>query len=164
MRTSTDPPRIRPRGVNIPQLPDETRSARGYSPRTRALVRYNDALSDDYDSDEIDARGLWRIWRERSPTGERAETRWGEGAVRLSGLVSGDAAFGCAPFAVDISGYESEPFLDHYTVPIEVATGDPIQWMRLAIGDKWWRDGRNDKGGVSQEATGWKPSPLQPVF
>lgn len=125
---------------------------------------YNDALSDDYDSSEVDARDLWRIWRDKNPIDEQAESRWGEGAVRISWLVSGDASFEGAPFAVDISGYESETFLDHYTNPIEVATGDPIQWTRLPVEDKVWREDRSDKGGFIQEATGWKPSPLQPVF
>lgn len=125
---------------------------------------YNDALSDNYDSNEIDASDLWRIWREKNAIDEQAEARWGEGAMRISWLVSGDAAYEGAPFAVDVSGYASETFLDHFTTPIEVATGEPIQWTRLPVEDKLWNAERNDKGGFIQEATGWKPSPLQPVF
>ena len=125
---------------------------------------HGDPISDDYLGDEVSARELWRIWRERYPIDEQAEARWGVGAVRILWLIAGDAAYERAPHAVNISGHDTDTFLDHFTMPIEVATGDPIQWSRLPVEDKLWRDERYDKGGFIQEATGWKPSPLQPVF
>jgi len=122
-----------------------------------------DPVSDDYDIEDASARELWRIWRKRYPIDERAEERWGEGAVRISWYVGGEV-FESAPHAIYLPDYEPETFLDSYSTPIDVATGEPIQWTRLPVEDKLWREGRPDKGGFIQEATGWKPSPLQPVF
>ena len=122
-----------------------------------------DPVSDDYDSDEATARELWRIWRERYPVDESAEERWGKGAVRISWYINGEVFEG-APHAISVGGYAPETFLDHFTVPVDDETGERIEWTRLPVDDKSWREGRNDKGGFIQEATGWKPSPLQPVF
>lgn len=122
-----------------------------------------DPVSDDYDSDEATARELWRIWRERYPVDESAEERWGKGAVRISWYINGEVFEG-APHAISVGGYAPETFLDHFTVPVDDETGERIEWTRLPVDDKLWREGRNDKGGFIQEATGWKPSPLQPVF
>lgn len=122
-----------------------------------------DPVSDDYDVEETSARELWRIWRKLYPVDERAEERWGEGAVRISWFVAGEV-FEAAPHAINLSDYDPETFLDSFTTPIDVATGEPIQWTRLPVEDKLWNAERNDKGGFIQEATGWKPSPLQPVF
>lgn len=112
----------------------------------------------------MSARELRRIWRERYPIDEHAEARWGVRAVRILWLIAGDAAYERAPHAVNISGHGTDTLVDHFTMPIEVATGGPIQWTRLPVEDKLWRDKRYDKGGFIQEATGWKSSPLQPVF
>lgn len=124
---------------------------------------HRDPVSDDYDPDEASAREVWRIWRTRYPVDERAEERWGEGAVRIAWFVGGDV-FEAAPHAINLSDYEPDTFLDSFTRPIDVTTGEPIQWTRLPVEDKLWRESRADKGGFIQEATGWKPSPLQPVF
>lgn len=136
--------------------------------RTGKLTLYweanGDPVSDDYDSDDTSASELWRIWRKRYPIDEQAEARWGAGAVHISWFIGGAAAYEFAPHAVNLFGNDAETFLDHFTMPIEVATGEPIQWTRLPVEDKLWNENRADKGGFIQEATGWKPSPLQPVF
>lgn len=135
--------------------------------RTGDLTLYweanGDPVSDDYYSDDTSARELWRIWRKRYPVDERAEERWGKGAVRISWFVGGEV-FEAAPHAINLSDYDPETFLDTFTTPIDVTTGEPIQWTRLPVEDKLWNENRADKGGFIQEATGWKPSPLQPVF
>ncbi|WP_419817396.1 hypothetical protein [Glaciibacter flavus] len=120
-------------------------------------------MSDEYDSDDASARELWRFWRERYPTDEQAEARWGAGAVHITWYINGEVFEG-APHTINVNDYEPETFLDHFTLPIDDETGEPIERTRLPVDDKLWRDGRNDKGGFIQDATGWKPSPLQPVF
>ncbi|MBC2868546.1 hypothetical protein H1R13_27335 [Streptomyces mexicanus] len=43
-------------------------------------------------------------------------------------------------------------------------TGERVNWMRLPVMDRGWNGTTADKGGFIQEATGWKPSPLQPTM
>lgn len=135
--------------------------------RTGDLTLYweasGDPVSDDYDSGETTARELWCVWRERYPVDEPAEARWGKGALHIAWYVGGEVFEG-APHTLNVTGFQPETILDHFTMPIDDETGEPIQWTRLPVEDKLWRDERNDKGGFIQEATGWKPSPLQPVF
>lgn len=57
-----------------------------------------------------------------------------------------------------------EDFLTHFTTPVHAETGEPINWARLPVVDRGWNPSRGDKAGFVQEATGWKPSPLQPVM
>ncbi len=108
--------------------------------RTGDLTLYweanGDPVSDDHDSTDTSARELWRIWRKTYPVEEQAEARWGAGAVHISWFIGGDAAFEFAPHAVNLFSYEAETFLDHFTMPIEVGTGEPIQWTRLPVEDK----------------------------
>lgn len=124
---------------------------------------YCDPVSDDWLPDEIAAEELWRLWLTRYPRDEDAETYFGPGAMRIWWFVDGLSVFESAPFQhPSASRYSTEDFLNHYSVPRSAATGEPIQWTRLPVIDKLWRSGRADKGGFIQEATGWKPSPLQP--
>ena len=46
--------------------------------------------------------------------------------------------------------------------PVDAETGDELDWLALPVVDKLWNSKRGDKGGFIQEATGWKPSILQP--
>jgi hypothetical protein len=39
-----------------------------------------------------------------------------------------------------------------------------MNWFMLPVVDKLWNSERFDKGGFIQEATGWKPSILQPCI
>ncbi|HLL36370.1 MAG TPA: hypothetical protein VK545_21370 [Streptomyces sp.] len=45
-------------------------------------------------------------------------------------------------------------------------SGERLNWLRLPVLDFGWapRTKLPTKGGFIQEVTGWKPSPLQPVF
>ncbi|MGW3808831.1 GIY-YIG nuclease family protein [Micromonospora sp. NPDC005113] len=122
-----------------------------------------DPVSDDWIPDEISAEELWRVWITRYPRDERAETLFGPGAMQIWWFVEGQSAFENAPLQhADAYRYATGDFLTHYTTPINTATGEAIKWTRLPVVDKLWRPGRADKGGFIQEATGWKPSPLQP--
>ncbi|GGY10671.1 hypothetical protein GCM10010358_73970 [Streptomyces minutiscleroticus] len=60
--------------------------------------------------------------------------------------------------------YKEENFLTHYRPSIDAATGEPINWLRLPVLDRGWNAATADKGGFIQEATGWKPAPLQPTM
>jgi hypothetical protein len=68
------------------------------------------------------------------------------------------------PFQSPHSGeeVEREDFLTFYDWPIDMVTGERLNWLTLPVVDKLWRDKRMDKGGFIQEATNWKPSILQP--
>ena len=59
---------------------------------------------------------------------------------------------------------DRKDFLTYFTSPVSATSGEPLNWLRLPVVDKLWRPGRGDKGGFIQEATGWKPSPLQPLI
>jgi hypothetical protein len=53
-------------------------------------------------------------------------------------------------------------FLTRFTWPVNTATSEPLNWLKLPVIDKHWNAERTDKGGFIQEATGWKPAILQP--
>ncbi|MBH8550844.1 hypothetical protein I8751_00235 [Nostocaceae cyanobacterium CENA357] len=55
-----------------------------------------------------------------------------------------------------------ENFVTFFTHPVDSVTGKPINWLDVPVNDKLWNSKRADKGGFIQQATGWKPSILQP--
>ena len=55
-----------------------------------------------------------------------------------------------------------EEFLVHFTWPVNSVSGERLSWLDLPLVDKLWNSQRGDKGGFIQQATGWKPSILQP--
>jgi hypothetical protein len=116
-----------------------------------------DPISDNYTPDEISAEDLLAEW-------VRTRTKTDEGWARISWYIL--PAWENAPF-----GPWKEHFLTYFSWPVN-ARGEHLQWMRLPVEDKLWHPGgkgrtgrtvreRSDKGGFIQEATGWKPSPLQ---
>lgn len=66
-----------------------------------------------------------------------------------------------APFQ-DHSLMRDHTFLDEWSDPVDADTGEPINWLTLPVADGVWRETETTKGGFLQEATGWKPSALQP--
>ncbi|MEV7122252.1 hypothetical protein [Kitasatospora griseola] len=60
----------------------------------------------------------------------------------------------------------TETFLSHFTHPVNSATREPVDWLRLPVADMRWNTGRSDAGrGFIQDALlGWKPAPLQPLM
>jgi predicted GIY-YIG superfamily endonuclease len=123
---------------------------------------YGDPISDSYEIDEIDAEELWRTWLTRYPSDPDAEAKFGAGAFSISWYVEGAGTFEAAPWTRN-----ARNFLTYYTWPINAITGERLQWPRLPLIDKVWRGhdlpkNYATKGGFIQEATGWKPSPLQP--
>ena len=112
-----------------------------------------DPVSDEYDPDEISARSLWRKWTSylgRRNAGDRLRIYWFAESPTA-------AAFEAAPFT-DVN----DDWLTYYTWPRLCTTREPVLWGALPVVNKRWNTVRADKGGFIQEATGWKPSALQP--
>ena len=121
---------------------------------------HSDPISAEYTPDEVDAVELLKLWaqevREIHPSG-LIPIDW---FVESKGL----SKFEGMPFQSPHSGeeVEREDFLTFYDWPIDMVTGERLNWLTLPVVDKLWRDKRMDKGGFIQEATNWKPSILQP--
>ena len=117
-----------------------------------------DPISDNYTPD-ISAQGLLSEWAEKV----RAEHP--DGLVPISWFVnvySGTAkTFEGMPFQFH-PFLRDESFLSFFTWPTDQETGALLNWLTLPIVDKLWQRGKVNKGGFIQEATGWKPSILQP--
>lgn len=140
---------------------------------TRELALYAEpggsTLSDDYMPEEISATDLWTQWVTGYAEKYHAEDpdRYGPGQVPVYWSVTTPemrGIFELAPFQRERPDFPSEDFLTHYTVPLHAATGEAINWLRVPVLDFGWNQKRADKGGFIQEATGWKPSPLQAVM
>lgn len=115
------------------------------------------ALSDDYDPGEVSADELFerfrKVWENKEEDllsifwTVHPETATGEGKPEIM------------PFQYS---EHTDNFLTYFTWPVNSQTGEPLNWLTLPVMDRYWRRERPDKGGFIQEATGWKPSILQP--
>lgn len=137
---------------------------------TEELVLYAEpdgsSMSDDFLPDEATAAELWRMWVDRYAVTyhQREPEKYRLGEVPIYWYVtlpSLRGVFEGAPYARNAL---SEHFLTHYTHPVDAETGEPLSFMRLPVLDRGWNATCVDKGGFIQEATGWKPSPLQPTM
>lgn len=110
-----------------------------------------DPISDAYVPSEISAHELFDMWVRKygSDNGGLASIYWTVSPVMET-----------APLQVE--PFHDMNFSTYWTDPVDARTGEPINWMTLPVVDKRWNSQRGDKGGFIQEATGWKPSPLQP--
>jgi len=120
-----------------------------------------DPISDSFDPEEIDADSLLRRWA------KRVGPEHPDGLVPIYWFVDspGHSKFERMPFQAHHqlpTGEVIPDFLSCYTWPENPNTGERLNWLSLPVEDKLWRKGRADKGGFIQEATGWKPSLLQP--
>jgi hypothetical protein len=123
------------------------------------------ALSDNYTPRDVGARDLWNTWFEAY--GRRPHTKLGAGWATINWSVSGPASsaiFEAAPFVYNDAGTTNESFLDYFSWPVHEQTSERLQWSALPVLDKRWTLEQADKGGFFQEATGWKPSPYQPLI
>ena len=168
--------------IGVPRVHDVPANWRHWSFRTRdGYTRtvplwlnwevHCDPISDDYAVDDVGPDELWREWLQRYPTDDSAEAVYGPGAVRIWWSIEGPGTFEYAPFQ-DWRGEnefrrEGHDFLGFFSWPEDSVTGEPLQWSRLPVIDKVWRTEHlpqvyTMKGGFIQEATGWKPAPMQP--
>lgn len=140
--------------------------SRGASPEQQGILTADwevhlDPMSDEHSPDEIDARSLLRRWADRVRGLHRDEL------IPISWWVvcRDQGTYERMPFQVRRGPSDVEPpddFLSFFTWPVNSRTGQPINWLTLPVLDKRWNGRRADKGGFIQEATGWKPSVLQP--
>ncbi len=119
-----------------------------------------DPISDNFAPDEISAEELLEMWA------KRASSEHSDGLIPIHWFIASEPAakFEAMPFGYDHfrGKYKRETFLDFYDWPEHAVTGEPLNWLTLPVADKLWNKRRADKGGFIQEATGWKPSILQP--
>lgn len=120
-----------------------------------------DPISDDYTPQELDARELFHKWE------KRVRGKYPNGLIPICWFVDckgkGHATFECMPFQFEhIASSFPEDFLTFFTWPVNSETGEPLNWLTLPVADKLWNSRRADRGGFIQQATGWKPSILQP--
>lgn len=108
------------------------------------------AISDGYFYSDKDEFALFDLWAERGRNEEVAIT-W---TVGEEGEV--------VPFQLHL-GDKEEGFLDFWTHPVDEETGAYLNWLTLPVADGVWNSSDTTSGGFIQEATGWKPSPLQPT-
>ena len=116
-----------------------------------------DPLSDDYTPDAISAENLFDIW-----VSEVLKTYPG-GLLPIFWSVKGYKQFEKMPFQYDHSNLsDPDDFLTYNTWPVNIDNGEELNWLSLPVVDKGWNLKKSDKGGFIQQATGWKPSILQP--
>ncbi|WP_432004562.1 hypothetical protein [Streptomyces parvus] len=151
------------------------RSRRSNHERTVRLALHwepdGSAMSDDYLPEEADATQLWRMWVDRY--GNRYHQD--DPAVydpwhvpiywAITSVGPGGGTFEHAPHqTISLTRLLKQNFLTHYSHPTHEKTGERVNWLRLPVLDHEWNAEQADKGGFIQEATGWKPSPLQPFM
>jgi hypothetical protein len=146
------------------------RSLKANYEQTIPLVLYWEAelsaMSDDYTPDEADAEELFASWLKELKRKNAYSKEFGEGWVEISWSVTAPTGgiHEWAPFQQLTWLRDSESFLSFFSWPTSAETDERLNWLRLPVVDKAWREGLADKGGFVQEATGWKPSALQPVM
>lgn len=127
--------------------------------RTRWEVNF-DPISDDYTPWEISAGELFALWISKV-TGKYPNDLI---PIYWSVYCQERRLFESMPFQYSEYHQEMLPetFLTFFTWPVDPKTGEELNWLDLTVDDKLWNSTRGDKGGFIQEATGWKPSILQP--
>jgi hypothetical protein len=119
---------------------------------------WRDPIGDDFAPDETPAAELLHRWA------AEAQTQFLNGLVPIYWVVRGDGIDGYIPFQYehDPEPESRETFLDLFTWPVDVASGERLNWLELPVVDKIWISKSASKGGFIQQATRWKPSILQP--
>lgn len=140
-----------------------------------------DEVGDSCSPMRFDASATWKLWVDELVQAGRFDKAAGPGWVRLYWFVRGLRIGTFATLRPDVAaGLISTPevlervpagilaanqaFLDHFTWPVNADTGSPVNWLQLPVADKSWTTDRTTTGGFIQEATGWKPAPLQPLI
>lgn len=120
---------------------------------------YNDAISQNYTFEEASTTALWGSWITAIDWQRVADTyRLSPGVLPISWLV--DPVTELLPTFTELDETEAN-FLTYYSWPTHDETDERVQWSRLPVNDKVWNADVWMRGGFIQEATGWKPSPLQ---
>ncbi|MEU6885615.1 hypothetical protein ABZ918_10455 [Streptomyces viridosporus] len=144
---------------------------------TEELVLYyqpaGGSIGEDYLPGEISAADLWRLWiKDANRFHQQWPDRYRPGEVHVMWTVTQPGFLGIFEVAPGVYGERRLPgeiaesgvqenFLTFYTHPVHAETGERLNWLRLPVLDLGWNASANDVAGFIQEATGWKPSPLQ---
>ena len=134
-----------------------------------------DEVSESCNPEEMDGPAVWRLWIDTLVANNRLETIAGPGWVRLYWYVRGLRVGTFPTVPPDVAGglfacterslmATHQAFLDYFTWPVHLVNRTPVNWLRLPVPDKYWNADRMSRGGFIQEATGWKPAPLQPFI
>jgi len=119
------------------------------------------SISDNYTPKERDAHELLEEWAELASKhypNQLVPIYW---AVRIQG--EGISTFETIPFQYEgTKKRHSNDFLDFFTHPYDPNTKKQMNWFHLDVANVYWNKEHASKGGFIQEATGWKPSILQP--
>jgi hypothetical protein len=117
-----------------------------------------DPISDDYTPNEISAYDLFRHWL------EKVRHEYPNGLVPIYWSVRSvkHGVFEAMPFQCKQGESPRDDFLTFFTHPEDPETSERLNWLSLPVMDKLWNSRCADKGGFIQQATGWKPSILQP--
>lgn len=127
---------------------------RGGFTRTTDLHLYwevdGTAMSDDWTPGELAANELLSMWARRYAKARLIPIYWSVLPVHET-----------APFQDRVWGMGRD-FLTYFSWPRHANTGEALNWNALPVLDGAWTDGDYTKGGFFQQATGYKPAPLQP--
>lgn len=120
-----------------------------------------DPMSDNYTPFEISAEDLLQQWA------VDARSDFPDELIPIHWFAEspGQGKFQQMPFQFNhLKKVDPQPedFLSFYRWPVDSRTDEPLNWLTLPVVDKYWSAERATKGGFIQEATGWKPSILQP--
>lgn len=117
-----------------------------------------DPISDDYTPSEISAKSLFKKWV------VEVDAKYPNGLIPIFWFVHVKKhKLEEMPFQFEhFPGIKIPNFLTYYTQPVHPVTNKPMNWLSLPVRDKLWNSKHCDKGGFIQQATGWKPSILQP--
>jgi hypothetical protein len=119
--------------------------------------------SDDFSPDELTAVDLWNRWLTYLDGADGWHDAQGRPWLRISWFVTAIGDGGVFEFAPhELAPAFGENFLTHFTPPRNDEYGE-VNWLRVPVRDLEWNKTVADKGGFIQEATGWKPSALQPA-
>jgi hypothetical protein len=122
-----------------------------------------DPISDDFTPIETNAQDLFKLWV------KKVEVEYPDGLIPIFWFVdfkgSNISTLEWMPFQFEHTSHiPNENFLTFFTRPVNSVTNQPLNWFTLPVIDKQWNSKHSNKGGFIQEATGWKPSVLQPYI
>lgn len=144
----------------------------GYENTQRLVLHWEPSgspMSDDYLPSEASASELWEKWASEycDQAHQQRPDVYAPGQVPVYWFVTSveGGTWEAAPhqnLPADFPLFED--FLTHFTHPTREGRAEPINWNRVPVRDLAWNGRQADKGGFIQEATGWKPAPLQPFM
>ncbi|MBY5948780.1 hypothetical protein [Photobacterium rosenbergii] len=105
---------------------------------------------------ELDVNELFDWWV------EEARQHYPSGYIDIQWFVSlYDQPFKPEFFPEEDSLPWENDFLDYFSHPVEIETGESVNWASLPVIHPRWDDECKQAGGFIEQVTGWKPTLLQ---